>query len=325
MGVNWVKFLFPISHVVWIGGSMKFATVSHDGRQFVAVLDEEGKFFWPVSEAYADLPADAATDMVRFIAASLTLGEPGFKGEGTPLRAARLLAPIPSPRRDIMCVGKNYYEHAREFTASGYDSSAQSVAQAVPSAPIIFGKSADSVIASNDDILMFPGVDDFIDYEAELAVVIGKPGRGISKADALDHVFGYTLVNDVTARDLQDRHKQWYLAKSLDTACPMGPVIVTADALDLETDKISCWVDGELRQDALLKDMIFDIPTLIETISAGIELKSGDIIATGTPAGVGIGFKPPRFLKDGNVVEMEVPAIGRLSNTVRRAPAGETA
>lgn len=304
---------------------MKFATVSCDGRQFVAILDQEGKAFRPVSEAYPGISEAVASDMIAFIAASAELPSPIPAGPGTPLSAARLLAPIPSPRRDIMCVGKNYYEHAREFTASGYDSSAQSAAQAIPTAPIIFGKSADSVIAPEDNILLFSGVDEFIDYEAELAVVIGRAGRGISKDKALEHVFGYTLVNDVTARDLQDRHKQWYLAKSLDTACPMGPCIVTADALDLASDTIRCWVDGELRQEARLCDMIFDIPTLIETISRGIELKPGDIIATGTPAGVGLGFKPAKFLKDGNVVSIEIEAIGRLTNTVRRAAAGKAA
>jgi 2-keto-4-pentenoate hydratase/2-oxohepta-3-ene-1,7-dioic acid hydratase in catechol pathway len=153
-------------------------------------------------------------------------------------------------------------------------------------------------------------------FEAELAVIIGKGGRGIAKSDALKHVWGYTIVNDVTARDLQARHKQWFLGKSMDTFAPMGPWCVTADEVDLATAGIRCWVNGELRQNAKIADLIFDIPTLIETISAGITLLPGDIIATGTPAGVGIGFKPPKFLKKGDVVAMEVDGIGQLTNQV---------
>jgi 2-keto-4-pentenoate hydratase/2-oxohepta-3-ene-1,7-dioic acid hydratase in catechol pathway len=147
-------------------------------------------------------------------------------------------------------------------------------------------------------------------------VVIGRGGRGISKADAYDHVFGYTIVNDVTARDLQGRHKQWFLGKSLDTFCPMGPSLVTADEVDPENLSVKCWVNGELRQNANTKDLIFDIPTLIETISAGITLYPGDVIATGTPAGVGIGFKPPKYLKPGDRVAIEIGNLGRLENAL---------
>jgi 2-keto-4-pentenoate hydratase/2-oxohepta-3-ene-1,7-dioic acid hydratase in catechol pathway len=158
-----------------------------------------------------------------------------------------------------------------------------------------------------------------IDYEAEIAVVIGRGGRNIARADALSHVFGYTLINDVTARDVQIRHQQWDLGKSFDTFCPMGPWIVTADALDASDLGVRCWVTpnggaAELRQDARTRDFIFDIPTLIETCSRGITLLPGDVIATGTPAGVGMGFDPPRWLGPGDVVTVEVEGIGTLTN-----------
>jgi 2-keto-4-pentenoate hydratase/2-oxohepta-3-ene-1,7-dioic acid hydratase in catechol pathway len=215
-----------------------------------------------------------------------------------------------------MCVGKNYREHAKEFTRSGFDSSASSAADAIPTAPIVFTKAPECVIADGADIRYPEGVSDSVDYEAELGLVIGKGGRGISKADAYGHICGYTIINDVTARDLQGKHKQWFLGKSLDTFCPMGPWLVTADEVDPENLNVKCWVNDELRQDANTRDLIFDIPTLIATISAGITLQPGDVIATGTPVGVGIGFTPPKFLKRGDRVTIEIDGLGRLSNSV---------
>ena len=155
-----------------------------------------------------------------------------------------------------------------------------------------------------------------IDYEAELAVIIGKQVRGATRENALDFVWGYTIVNDVTARDLQGKYSQWLIGKSQDTFCPMGPVAVTADAFDPQSARIRCLVNGELRQDASISDLIFDIPRVISTISAGITLQPGDIIATGTPAGVGIGFTPPRYLVPGDNVRIEVDGIGVLENPV---------
>ena len=155
-----------------------------------------------------------------------------------------------------------------------------------------------------------------IDYEAELAVVIGRGGRNISRAEAMSHVFGYTIVNDVTARDVQMRHQQWDLGKSFDTFCPMGPWIVSADELDGQSTRVRCWVNGALRQDARTEDLIFDLPTLIETCSRGITLLPGDVIATGTPAGVGMGLNPPVWLQHGDVVRIEIDGIGTLENPV---------
>jgi 2-keto-4-pentenoate hydratase/2-oxohepta-3-ene-1,7-dioic acid hydratase in catechol pathway len=232
-----------------------------------------------------------------------------------PLREAILEAPIPRPRRNIYCVGKNYHEHAKEFAASGFDSSA--VSGAVPKHPIIFSKVPECVVAHRDAVSIDQSVSRAIDYEAELGVIIGKGGRGIKAKNALDHVWGYTIINDVTARDLQGLYSQWLIGKSQDTFCPMGPWAVTRDEIDLQDTKIQCWINGELRQDANTRDLIFDVPTIIETISAGVTLLPGDVIASGTPAGVGVGFKPPKYLVPGDVARIDIAGIGVLENEFR--------
>jgi 2-keto-4-pentenoate hydratase/2-oxohepta-3-ene-1,7-dioic acid hydratase in catechol pathway len=230
------------------------------------------------------------------------------------IAAVQLRAPIPRPRRNIFCVGKNYVAHVKEFERSGFDSGAG--LGEIPADPIIFSKLPDCVIAAGDAILYNETATEALDYEAELGVIIARAGRGIPQNDALDHVWGYTIINDVTARDVQKRHKQWLLGKSQDTFCPMGPWAVTKDALDLADTDVRCWVNGELRQSGNTRELIFDVPTLIATISLGITLRPGDVIATGTPAGVGAGFDPPRFLKAGDQVRIEIPPIGILENTV---------
>jgi 2-keto-4-pentenoate hydratase/2-oxohepta-3-ene-1,7-dioic acid hydratase in catechol pathway len=229
--------------------------------------------------------------------------------------APRLLAPIPQPRRNLFAIGKNYRDHVREFGRSGYDSPDRS--EDIPTAPVVFSKATTTVTGPFDDIDPHPGVTSELDYEAELAVIIGRGGRGIRREQALDHVWGYTIANDVTARDLQRDHKQWLLGKSLDTFAPMGPWAVTADEVgDPTALVVSSTVNGEPRQNAPVADLIFDIPELISVISAGITLLPGDIIATGTPAGVGIGFAPPRFLVPGDVVECAVTGLGTLRNRI---------
>jgi 2-keto-4-pentenoate hydratase/2-oxohepta-3-ene-1,7-dioic acid hydratase in catechol pathway len=233
-----------------------------------------------------------------------------------PMSAIKLVAPIPRPRRNIFCVGKNYFDHAKEFGTSGYDSSTSKPGDEIPKDPIIFTKPPETVIGTNEKIVIPQKVSVDIDYEVELTIIIGKGGKGISQADAMKHVWAYTIINDVTARDWQQRHKQWFLGKSFDTFCPMGPWVVTADELNPENIPVKCFVNGELRQSSNSKDLIFNIPKLIETISAGITLYPGDIIATGTPAGVGLGFKPPKYLKAGDVVRLEVDGVGVLENTM---------
>jgi 2-keto-4-pentenoate hydratase/2-oxohepta-3-ene-1,7-dioic acid hydratase in catechol pathway len=178
-----------------------------------------------------------------------------------------------------------------------------------------FLKANSSLSGPNDAIVLpdLPGRE--IHHECELGIVIGKGGKGISEADAMKHVWGYTAINDVTARDWQQRHKQWFLGKSFDTFCPMGPWVVTADQVVANDISVKCWVNGELRQNSNTKDFIFNIPNMIATVSAGITLYPGDLIATGTPAGVGIGFKPPKYLVNGDVVVVEMGGIGKLENT----------
>ena len=239
-------------------------------------------------------------------------------GESFAIRNVKLCAPFPRPRRNIFCVGKNYYEHAKEFAQSGFDSSAAKPGDDIPTDPIIFTKVPESVIATGESIVIPQGISDAIDYEAELAVIIGKQGKGIGEDDAMDYVWGYTIVNDVTSRDWQIRHKQWMMGKSFDTFCPMGPWAVTKDAVDGQNTNVRCIVNGEIRQNANTKDLIFKIPKLIATLSSGITLYPGDIIATGTPVGVGIGFKPPKYLVAGDRVRVEIDGIGAIENPVAK-------
>jgi len=291
---------------------MRIASYRHQGRQGVGRLSADGLQVEPFQLG----PQEAALGALPLIEALAAGRALPATGQAIALQQVQLAAPIPRPRRNIFCVGKNYHAHAREFAGSGFDSSAKSGGD-IPQAPIIFSKVPESVIGPGDAIVVPAEVSTAIDYEAELTVVIGQGGKGIRKADAMKHVWGYTIINDMTARDWQGRHSQWLLGKSFDTFCPMGPWLVSADEMDGQATDVKCWVNGELRQDANTKDFIFDIPTLIECISAGITLYPGDLIATGTPAGVGIGFKPPKYLKPGDVVKIEIGGIGVLENPLR--------
>lgn len=259
-------------------------------------------------------------DMTSFIA----LGKNGLKraraavkgGEGRlPLGSVKLHAPIPRPAKNILCVGKNYYDHAHEFHNSGVDASAGK--DAIPDVPIPFTKWPNSVIGPGVAIPSYLDYTNSTDYEGELGVVIGPGGRGIAKKDAYDYVYGYTIINDATARTLQNQHRQWFLGKSVDGYCPMGPCIVTADEVpDVAKLRLITKVNGEVRQDALVSQLIFDVPTLIETFSRVMTLDAGDLIATGTCAGVGIGFNPPKYLTKGDRVAITIEPIGTLENPV---------
>ncbi|MEQ8663783.1 MAG: fumarylacetoacetate hydrolase family protein [Gammaproteobacteria bacterium] len=225
-----------------------------------------------------------------------------------------LCAPLPRPRRNVFCIGKNYPAHVAEIARAGFDTTGGG-GQA-PAAPIVFSKLPECVIADGAPIPLDAGVTQALDYEAELAVIIGRAGRAIAREHALEHVWGYTIINDVTARDVQKRHQQWLLGKSQDGFCPMGPCAVPRAALDLADTPIRCRVNGELRQDGNTALMMFDVASLVAIISRGITLLPGDVIATGTPDGVGAGFAPPRFLGVGDVVSIEIPPIGVLENPV---------
>ena len=231
-----------------------------------------------------------------------------------PLDEVRLMSPIPTPGRDIFCVGKNYYEHAAEFHSSGFDSSGK---EATPKAPIIFTKATTSIVGPGDVVRGSLDPTGSVDYEGELGVVISRKAFQVGKDDAYDHVFGYVILNDVTSRELQRRHNQWVIGKGIDTFCPMGPWLVTADEVgDVTALELVTTVNGETRQSAKVADLIFDIPTLIETLSATMTLLPGDIIATGTPAGVGIGFSPPRYLAQGDQMSVAITGLGELANTI---------
>jgi 2-keto-4-pentenoate hydratase/2-oxohepta-3-ene-1,7-dioic acid hydratase in catechol pathway len=237
------------------------------------------------------------------------------EGVQIPVSEIKIIAPFPRPKRNVMCIGKNYFEHSKEFEKSGFDST--SGGQAIPDAPVIFTKATTSITGPGDPIPASSDPSESADYEGELGVVIGRQGRNIPKSEAFGYIFGYTIINDVTARKLQQLHKQWFLGKSLDGFCPMGPFLVTADEIkDVTALNITTRVNGELRQQACVKDLIFDIPTIIETVSSLLTIIPGDIIATGTPAGVGIGFTPPKFLQPGDKVVIEIDHIGVLENPV---------
>lgn len=227
-----------------------------------------------------------------------------------PLADVRLLAPIPRPPRNIVCVGLNYAEHAAESRTT----------QGVPEHPVYFAKPASTVIGPEAEIPLHAHVSRRIDWEAELVVVIGRGGRDIPEDAALERVFGYTVGNDITARDLQRRHQQWYKGKGLDGFCPLGPYIVTRDELpDPQALRISLRVNGETKQDAHTGDMVFAVAKLIAVLSQGMTLEPGDLLMTGTPAGVGFARKPPEYLQAGDDVEAEIGGIGLLRNRMAQA------
>ena len=230
------------------------------------------------------------------------------------LSEIKILSPIPYLLRDMICVGKNYYAHAKEFFDSGFDATQK---ETIPSEPIIFTKAMTSLIGPDDAIDTSIDPTGSVDYEGELGVVISKTARRVAKNDWQDYVFGYVIINDVTSRELQKKHNQWTIGKGLDTFGPMGPYIVTKDEIDdLLSMRIQTLVNDEVRQQAEVRDLIFDIPTLIETLTLTGTLLAGDIIATGTPVGVGIGFSPPKFLKSGDKVTINVTGLGSLTNPV---------
>ena len=230
-----------------------------------------------------------------------------------PLSAVTLLAPIPRPRQDVICLGINYKAHAEE--AERYSSEAFKKERPIP---IYFSKRVSEAVGPEGFIESHPGLVQRLDYESELAVIIGKTAKNVKAADAADYIFGYTVLNDVSARLLQTTHKQWYFGKSLDGFTPIGPCITTADEIAFPPAlRISSRVNGELRQDCTPDLLITGIADIIEELSSGMTLLPGTIIATGTPAGVGMGFDPPKFLKPGDVVECSIEGIGTLRNTVR--------
>jgi 2-keto-4-pentenoate hydratase/2-oxohepta-3-ene-1,7-dioic acid hydratase in catechol pathway len=228
-----------------------------------------------------------------------------------PLSAIRWHAPLPRPRKNVFCLGLNYVAHAQE------SAQARGREVKVPTVPVIFTKAPTTVNGPFDDVPVDRAVTQQVDWEVELGAIIGRAGRDIPAADAQQHVFGYTVINDVSARDLQAQHLQWFKGKSLDGFCPMGPVVVTADEFgDPQQKRLQLRVNGVVKQDANTADMIFPVDTIIDWLSRGLTLEPGDVIATGTPQGVGLGRTPPEFLQHGDIVEAEIEGIGTLRNRI---------
>lgn len=241
-----------------------------------------------------------------------TLNQGAFSNEGIDRGEVKLLAPIPYPRRNVFCLGKNYLDHAKEVGTVLGDQ------EEIPKAPIYFSKVAAPATGDGDFIDSHPGIAQKLDYEVELAIVIGKEGKDIPLEKAEEYIFGYTILNDVSERGLQKLHGQWHKGKSLDTFCPMGPYLVHRSQIPFPVELgITCRVNGELRQNSNTRNLIFDIAQIIHDLSKGMTLRPGDIIATGTPAGVGMGFNPFKFLNPGDVVECSIEKIGTLTNTVK--------
>jgi 2-keto-4-pentenoate hydratase/2-oxohepta-3-ene-1,7-dioic acid hydratase in catechol pathway len=288
---------------------VKVATFRWGGRRQAGLVSDDGARVTPLA-----LGERAQRRGALALIESMAEGAPVPRAAGPslPMSAIEPEAPLPMPRRNLFCVGRNYRAHAAELAGSVFRADAAKLDEW----PIVFTKVPECVIAPGAAIRLPRGISERIDYEAELAVVIGTGGRDIRASRAMAHVWGYTIVNDVTARDVQMRHSQWDLGKSFDTFCPMGPWLVSADEIDATDLELTCRVNGEMRQHARTSQLIFDIPTLIETCSRGITLYPGDVIATGTPAGVGMGMDPPRWLRAGDVVRIEIEGLGVLENPV---------
>lgn len=285
---------------------MKLYTVEHRGQTLVCLAVGEGKL--------ARLPFAHMNDLLRAEEAQRQAAFAQAQGEQDLLDLAqvRVLAPIPEPMQDVICLGMNYQKHkaeAEQFNAQAFTREKGSA--------VYFSKRATHCPGPGDPIPGHFDIVDSLDYETELAVVLGKDAVNVPEDEALDYVFGYTIVNDVSARNLQTGHKQWYFGKGLDGFTPMGPCLVTRDAFAWPPAQgIRTWVNGELRQEAVTDQLIFGIAHVIHELSQGMTLKAGTILATGTPAGVGMGFDPPKFLKAGDVVRCEIEGIGVLENTV---------
>ena len=293
---------------------MRFITCRlPDGVEDPAILSEDGRQVWPLS--WLGLSYETLSEAIPFLTPQvrygLSLAIAGIPA--LPVEAVTLESPIPAPAQDVICLGINYMAHsdeAEKYSAAAFATRHEDA--------IYFSKRVNEAVAPGGDILSHSDLVADLDYEAELAVVIGRPAYNVSEADALDYVFGYTILNDVSARTIQNQHKQWYRGKSLDSFTPMGPWIVTPDEFDVRRpQKIQSRINGELRQDSTTDLMIFHVPYVIAELSQGMTLRPGTIISMGTPAGVGMGFDPPKWLHPGDVVACSIEGIGTLTNTVR--------
>lgn len=288
---------------------MKLVTYRFENTQRVGVLTQDETAILPLD--YSDMNTLIETASPADLRSAASAAERA--GVQVPLAEVELLAPIPRPRQDILCLGMNYKDHADE--AAQYNAEAFTKEKPVA---VYFSKRVSQAVAPEGDIERHAGLVERLDYEVELGVILGKAARNVKAEEAGDYIFGYTVINDVSARDVQTSHKQWYFGKSLDGFTPMGPCIVTADEIAFPPAlDISSAVNGEPRQHSNTRLFLTGIPALLEELTAGMTLLPGTIIATGTPAGVGMGFDPPKFLQSGDVVECTIQGIGTIRNTVR--------
>ena len=288
---------------------MKFVTYKKEGKSAVGVLNAAETAVIPASEL--GLKAQSMNELIDELNGTMPVVSNGAKEIS--LDAVKLDAPIPEPKQDIICLGLNYRDHAEEATR------ADAVFDVQRGDAVYFAKRLNKAVASGDTIDGHFDICDSLDYEVELGVVLGKDAKNVKAADAAEYIFGYTIINDVSARNLQTRHTQWYFGKSLDGFTPMGPCILSAEELGAMPElDIRCYVNGKLRQNSNTRMMIFDIPFIIEELSAGMTLKAGTVIATGTPSGVALGMDPVvrQYLKRGDVVRCEIDGIGVLENTI---------
>ena len=288
---------------------MKLVTYRFENTQRVGVLTQDETAILPLD--YSDMNTLIETASPADLRSAASAAERA--GVRVPLAEVALLAPIPRPRQDILCLGMNYKDHADE--AAQYNAEAFTKEKPVA---VYFSKRVSQAVAPEGDIERHADLVERLDYEVELGVILGKAARNVKAEEAGDYIFGYTVINDVSARDVQTSHKQWYFGKSLDGFTPMGPCIVTADEIAFPPAlDISSTVNGEPRQHSNTRLFLTGIPALLEELTAGMTLLPGTIIATGTPAGVGMGFDPPKFLQSGDVVECTIQGIGTIRNTVR--------
>ncbi len=297
---------------------MKFLSYELGKKEGYGILNEKNYMVIPMETLLRELNKDVPKNLLDFIRAysDSLIGDlkevlENIKDKGIPLKAVKITAPIKYPRRNVFCLGKNYVEHAKEIK------NLPSGNTIIPDNPIYFSKIADPAIGHMDKVIIPKDYSNKFDYEVELGIIIGKDGKDIPYEEAEDYIFGYTIGNDITARDLQTKHIQWLKGKSLDTCTAIGPYIVHKSAIPFPVElDIGSKVNGEIRQSSNTRNLIFDIPTIISDLSRGLTLRAGDIILTGTPAGVGMGFEPPKYLKSGDIVECYIEKIGTLTNII---------
>lgn len=290
---------------------MKIARVQLEGQTHLALVDEAAGEVALVGAALATHPNPVLQVIEQGVSPAALLAAVTRR---VPVAQVRFLSPFSAFLRNPFAVGKNYHDHALEFDKSGFNATTGKDS-AIPAFPQVFTKATLTLNGPTDPIRYARAHTQSVDYEGEIGVVIGQRCRNVRKADAMKQVWGFVALNDVTARDLQKNHAQWFMGKSLDGFCPMGPWITTTD--EAPTDmRMQTWVNGELRQNAHISQLIFDIPTLIEQMSTAFTLLPGDVIATGTSVGVGVGFNPPKFLRHGDVVRIAISGLGELNNPV---------